>query len=146
MGRLLQLLRSRGSERSEHPRCPPPPARVLLVDGAPAVQGSLAQALRDEGCIVVEASGAELQRRIPCLADGDLVDLVISDVQTLDPLGLAALADLRRLDWVMPILLIASEDPRETQRQARKLRANVVFSRPLHLSDVQQTVRAILPA
>jgi two-component system, OmpR family, response regulator MprA len=146
MGRLLELLRSRGSEPIDNPRRPAPPARVLLVEGEPAVRGSLAQALRDEGCDVVEASGAELQRRVRAIDDGDPVDLVISDVQTLDPLGLAALADLRRVDWVMPILLIASDDERETRKQARKLHASAVFSRPLHVDAVQQTVRAIIPA
>ena len=143
-GKLMRLLRSSAPEghRPETPRHPA--TRVLLVDGEPAVRVVLAQALRDQGCVVLETDGQELRRQLPALAE-EPVDLVISDVQTLEPLGLAALADLRRVDWVMPILLIASDDPVETRRQARRLQATAVLPRSVQASVLKQTVCDMIP-
>jgi CheY-like chemotaxis protein len=149
MGRLMQLLRGRLSEESERrsdpPSAPARSARVLLVEGEPIARGLIARALREEGCVVLETDGQELARRVQTLAE-QAPDLVISDVQSLDPLGLAALADLRRVDWVMPIVLIASDDLAETHKQARRLRASAIFARPVQVSDVQRAISAIVAA
>jgi PAS domain S-box-containing protein len=116
-GTVVHLYLPRDLAR-DAPATPPRPVQrrvalghgtVLLVEDEAAIRGAAAEALRDRGCIVVEASDgpAGLKRLRALLAAGEPVDVLVADVGLPGGLNGRQLADAARdLAPLMPILLI----------------------------------------
>ena len=80
------------------------PAKVLLVDDEPLVRLPIAEALRDAGFEVIEASSAS--EALAFLAAGEAIDFMFSDIQMPGAADGVALAERARSQFpTMPILL-----------------------------------------
>ncbi len=124
--------------RSAIPREPAP--WVLLVEDDEAVASALQFALTIEGWRVDVRTSGEALLAAPVPAGS--VCLVI-DVQLPGISGLAALAELRRRGSRTPAILITSDPPPATVRQAARLGARIV-EKPLIGGELLDAIRAHL--
>ncbi len=114
--------------------------QVLLAEDDPAFRQLIATALRRDGFEVAEArDGRELvsmmAARIQCGAGP--YDLIITDLRMPVMSGLDALAGLQAADWVAPIIVITAFGDEQVRRQAERLGAGAMFSKPFDLCDLR---------
>jgi DNA-binding NarL/FixJ family response regulator len=62
-----------------------------------------------------------------------IVDLIVTDIRMPGPSGLWALATLRHLDWVTPVLVITAYDNAKTRAEAARLGAAGILVKPIDL-------------
>ena len=125
--------------------------RVLLAEDDPDMRWALAWTLRDDGYEVVEVKdGTELEAVIRAATDGtygeEPVDLVVSDVRMPGKSSLEVLRGLRRVDWVVPIVLITAFGSAEVHAEARRLGVRAVLNKPFNLDRLRDLLRSITPA
>lgn len=109
----------------------------------------LANALRADGCEVIEArDGAELARCVDTLvlqpAEGEPVDLIITDLRMPVVSGLEVLGRLRCRDWATPVILITAFGDQPTHVEATRLGAAVILDKPFDVRDLRSAVRRLL--
>ena len=129
----------------------PRPIRVLLAEDDPEMRWALAWYLRDDGYEVVEVKdGTELEAVIRAATEGtygdEPVDLVVSDVRMPGKSSLEVLRDLRRLDWVVPIVLITAFGSAEVHAEARRLGVRAVLNKPFNLDRLRDLLQSISPS
>ena len=134
-------------EETRHHR----PTRVLLAEDDPDMRFVLAMALRQDGYEVEEvADGTELEAVIRAAAEGAYdqapVDMVVSDVRMPGKNSLDVLRGLRRLDWVVPIVLITALGSPEVHAEARRLGVRAVLNKPFNLDRLRRLLQSITPA
>ena len=127
------------------------PTRVLLAEDDPDMRFVLAMYLRQDGYEVVEVSdGSELEAVIRAAAEGTYnqtpVDMVVSDVRMPGKDSLEVLRGLRRLDWVVPIVLITAFGSPEVHTEARRLGVRAVLNKPFNLDRLRNLLQSITPA
>lgn len=127
------------------------PTRVLLAEDDPDMRFVLAMYMRQDGYEVVEvADGTELEAVIRAAADGtydqEPVDMVVSDVRMPGKNSLDVLRGLRRLDWVVPIVLITAFGSAEVHAEARRLGVRTVLNKPFNLNRLRELLQSITPA
>jgi len=127
------------------------PTRVLLAEDDPDMRFVLAMYLRRDGYEVVEvADGTELEAVIRAAAEGaydqEPVDMVVSDVRMPGKNSLDVLRGLRRLDWVVPIVLITAFGSPEVHAEARRLGVRAVLNKPFNLDRLRDLLQSITPA
>ncbi len=109
----------------------------------------VADAFREDGYDVVElADGgrllADIAARIKDGADGDAVDLVVSDIRMPNCTGLQMLEVLRQAHCYTPVILMTAFGDRATRKHAEDLLA-VLFDKPFELDDLRTAVANLLP-
>lgn len=135
--------------------------RVLLAEDDDDLRELLAESLRGQGYLVMEAADGEqliefLAARLLGLEEpgatavrsrhgrpnelGCGVDLIVSDIMMPGPNGLWALATLRHMDWATPFVVITALDDEQARRQAEKLGAAAFLRKPLELERFLGTV------
>ena len=129
----------------------PRPIRVLLAEDDPEMRWALAWYLRHDGYEVVEVKdGTELEAVIRAATDGtygeEPVDLVVSDVRMPGKSSLEVLRGLRRVDWVVPIVLITAFGSAEVHAEARRLGVRAVLNKPFNLDRLRDLLQSISPS
>ena len=121
--------------------------RVFVVEDDELVRRRLSQVLREAGYAVVEADSGALLGRARAVSEGrelpDL-DLVVCDTFTLGAAGRAALKKLRRLDWVLPIVLLAPAMSHGFRSYARELHAHGLSGYPVKPERVRTMVEQVI--
>ena len=126
---------------------PRPAPKLLLVSDGPFVRRLIAEGLRHDGYRVREVDHRGLVAYAAERADGqgEPVDAVLYDAATLAPQGTQALGELRRLDWVMPIVALATNPEQPPTRDLCGLRLAAVVADVLDLDETRAAVAALLP-
>lgn len=148
----------------EHPPTFPPPSpdaatscahrpvRALLAEDDPELRAVLCAVLRQDGYEVLEADdGTQLEALIQAARCGEhgehAVDLVISDVRMPGKDVLEVLRDLRRSDWLVPMVLITAFGSPQLHMEARRLEVHGLLDKPFSVARLRQLVlRAAPPA
>jgi DNA-binding NtrC family response regulator len=109
--------------------------RVLVVDDEPLIRWSLAEALRRQGCLVVEAGDARgaVDR---LTAPGAPFDVVLLDYRLPDSNDLGLLSRIRDGWPGCPIILMTAFGSAEVLDGARRLGAVAIVQKPFDLNDV----------
>jgi CheY-like chemotaxis protein len=123
---------------------------VLLIEDDPDLRAALAESLRAAGYAVREAAdGSQVVGRWPTVPTdwGDLLDadLIITDQRMPGASGIEVLSDLRRRDWETQVVIISAFVDEELRRAAYRLGALAVFSKPLRLEELIDTVARAVP-
>lgn len=115
--------------------------QILIIDDTDGVRESLGGVLEDEGFRVASAHSAAAARET--LAR-ERHDLVLLDLHLPDCDGLELLAELRRHDVELPVIVITGHGNVETAVRATRLGAYDFLEKPLALSRVLVTVNNAL--
>lgn len=123
---------------------------ILLAEDDDEMRNLIARKLRRAGYDVIEAiDGARLAalldecRHGPLLADGRLVELVVSDIRMPGLTGIEAVSLLRSTDWSVPVILITAFGDRDTHSEAMRLGA-VLLDKPLDLDELVFAARRLI--
>jgi CheY-like chemotaxis protein len=120
---------------------------LLLVSDGPFVRRFIAEGLRRDGYRVREVDHRGLVDYAARRAGGhgEPVDAILCDATNLVPQGARALEDLRRLDWVMPILALGPSCDLPPTRDLSRLRPDAVVTDMLDLDETRAKVAALVP-
>ncbi len=123
--------------------------RVLLAEDDDEMRRLIAETLRRDGYVVVEApSGTDLMTVVGGLQGGEsrnpIADVIISDIRMPGMDGLEVLREFRSRNLNMPFILITAFGDDETHRRAEELGATAIFDKPFDLDDLM-TVLANTP-
>jgi len=116
--------------------------RLLVVDDEPGMRRMISRALGAEGYRVeVAADGAEAL----AILEGGKIDLVISDIVMKPMDGLQLLEEIRKRDWVMPVIMITAYGTVESAVEAMKRGAVDYLAKPFAADELSVVVaRALL--
>ena len=128
------------------------PPLVLVAEDDADVRRLVATALRVDGYSVIEAGdGAELIEHIGSAllfgnvrGDLDPVTLVISDIRMPGCDGLEVLAQLRRADIGVAVILMTAHGDSATRERAEHLGADAFLRKPFEIDHLRNVVREIL--
>jgi two-component system, response regulator, stage 0 sporulation protein F len=136
---------------SPHPhRAPGTPARVLVADDDTEMRRLVCDTLRKDGHQVVEEpDGGRLLVRVASLYHPtetvEPVDLIVSDIRMPVCTGLDILKGMRDAHWATPVVLMTAFADDEVARRASLLGATL-FNKPFQMSELRETVKALLAA
>ena len=109
------------------------PPKVLVVDDEPGVRELLAKALALADCDVeVAHDGREALDR---MRDRDY-NLLVTDIEMPGPDGLAVIAEARRLDARLPVIVVTGRSTEATAIEAANLRVSGYFTKPFKVAQV----------
>lgn len=141
-----------GTPRKGSPNRSRPP-HVLLIEDDDVMREMLAEALRHEGYRVTESAEA-LAWLLFCIhhsarehRDGDLYDVVVSDIRMPNIGGLDALRlihDIRCADACPPTIFITAFGDEKVHETAHSLGAVAVVNKPFHLAELIDKVREVI--
>lgn len=115
--------------------------RVLVVDDEPRVREVVVSYLEREGFQTLEASdGAEARRHL----EGFMPDLVILDVMFPGVSGLELLADLRRRDQPIPVILLTARAEEGDRIAGLEAGADDYVVKPFSPRELVARVRSVL--
>jgi len=125
------------------------PFRILVAEDDAEMRRLVADTLRDDGYDVVElADGGRLlvdiATRLKAEAEGDAVDLIVSDIRMPICTGLQILEVLREGRWRTPVILMTAFGDDATRKHAKRLMA-VLFDKPFDLDDLRTAITNLLP-
>jgi len=112
--------------------------RILIIDDEPVMQDILATLLRREGFSVLQATTAQQGLR---LADEHEVDLVLLDLMLPDRHGLEVLAELKKRDPEIVVVVITAFSSVESAITAMREGAFHYIPKPFKNQEVILTVR-----
>jgi len=117
--------------------------RVLIVDAAASNRHVLRSILRQEGCTLVEASGA---REALAILERERVDLIILEMMLPETDGVELCARLKadRRTMFVPVLMMTSVPGVEREILCIHSGADDLLIKPLHPQLVRTRVRAML--
>jgi CheY-like chemotaxis protein len=120
---------------------------LLLVSDGPFVRRFIAAGLRQDGYRVreVDHRGLVDYTALRVRGQGEAVDAVLCDTAALSSQGAEALRELRRLDWVMPIVALAPSADQPLTRELGRLQPDAVVADVLDLDETRDAVAALLP-
>ena len=93
------------------------------------------------GLDLVEAVSATLLDNAPMP-----FDVIVADVRMPGLSGLAFLAGVRDLGYKVPVILITALSDDETDKEAMRLKAAAVFSKPFDLEILVEVVQNLCPS
>ena len=116
-------------------------ATILVVDDEQIQRAILAEVLRDEGYLVVEAADGEaaLQR-----VNGGGIDLILTDVRMPGISGEELLVKVREERPHLPVLLITAHDTVEQAVAAMQAGAFSYIAKPINLDGLLAQVQRAL--
>ena len=116
--------------------------RILVVDDEKGMCEVLRLLLEDDGYSVTTAQqGRDAIRRI---ADGEEIDLIISDLRMPDLDGMDVLSFLRETRREIPLIMITAYGTIEDAVEAMKKGASDFITKPFNKNMIRQVVRRIL--
>jgi CheY-like chemotaxis protein len=120
---------------------------LLLVSDGPFVRRFIAAGLRHDGYRVREVDHRGLVDYAARRADGsgEPVDAILCDATNLVAQGARALEELRRLDWVMPIVALAPGADVPPTRGLDGVRPDAIVTDVLDLDETRAAVAALVP-
>jgi DNA-binding response OmpR family regulator len=126
--------------------------QILLAEDDTEMNCLLAHFLRQDGYDVLQTNnGSQLLEYVDCLQNFVAneqffnVDLVISDIRMPGLTGLNVLAELRKDDCTVPVILITAFGDAPTHAEAHRLGAVAVFDKPFDVDEFRMFVRQLLP-
>jgi len=123
---------------------------LLIAEDDRDMRRFLVECFQEEGYRVTEAEdGEELRRRISesgCAPGVSPPDILVSDIRLPGMTGLELLADLRKSDWSLPVILITAFGDEAVHREGKRLGAAMVLDKPFDAEDLVNAVRALVPA
>jgi len=124
-----------------------PAPTLLLVSDGPFVRRFIAAGLRQDGYRVreVDHRGLVDYSVLRSRGQGEPVDAILCDTASLAAPGAQALRDLRRLDWVMPIVALAPGGDQPFARDLHRLQPNAVVADVLDLDETRSAIATLLP-
>jgi DNA-binding NtrC family response regulator len=114
-------------------------SRVLIVDDEDLVRWSLGEAIREDGCDVIEASTASQARERAAEADVVLLDVTLPDGN-----GLEVLKTLRDADPDLPVLMLTAHKDVSFVVEAMRSGAFDYATKPFDLTDIRLRVARAL--
>jgi len=123
--------------------------KVLLAEDQPDMRRLVGRLLREAGYDVVELqNGADLWTElVNWQSDEDNPrdpDLVVTDIRMPGSTGLEVLERLRASDWSTPVILMTAFGDLATFREAARLGATRVFSKPFDLTQLVDAARSLV--
>jgi CheY-like chemotaxis protein len=122
---------------------PPPGTKVFVADDDDELRGTIVEALRGDGYLVVEArDGAELLSMMgESLGDPDSrPDVVVADVRMPKLSGLGVLEQLKRAQVRVPFIIITGFAPQSVTVVAKRMGAVGVLAKPFDIDDLRTAV------
>jgi len=131
--------------RESHPALRVHP-RVLVAEDDPEMRRLVADALRGDGYEVLEAKDGNALLVILTSPPhtGARVDLIISDIRMPVCTGLQILEALRKVQWIVPVILMTAFSDDATRANAEALGA-ILFDKPFAIDDLRTAVVNLLP-
>ena len=115
--------------------------RILIVDDEPAVLALLRRILSTEDAeILAVRSGAQALE----IARRTRLDLVMLDVRLPDVSGLEVLKRVRRIDGMLPVIMVTAYGSAETVRASMRLGAFDYLTKPFDNQEVRRIAREAL--
>jgi len=123
-------------------------ARVLLADEDDDARRAIAQALRQDGHVVIEVcSGAELLDFLALSVVNsrlfDYPDVIVSAVRMPGFSGLDILTALRLAQWALPFVVMTELGDATARQTAKRLAAAAVFEKPCDLGELRRVVMSL---
>ena len=115
------------------------PLRVLVVDDEMLMRWSIAETLKANGHLVVEAPDGAAA--VLALADGSATDAILLDYRLPDSHDLSLLARIRRLAPRTPVVFMTACGTPTLFAQARELGAADVLSKPFDIHELERVVQ-----
>lgn len=120
-------------------------ARILLVDDDADFAAALARMLVHDGYITNLASDTATALRH--LTEGaDEADLVIADLRLCRESGLDLVAELRRRQPGLPVILLSASPDATSYLEALRLGAYEYLAKPLDFTELRQVLQRALSA
>jgi DNA-binding response OmpR family regulator len=121
---------------------------VLVAEDDPLLLRLIALSLARDGLSVLDASDGEqldtwVRRLVVGAGDPRCVDLVIADQRMPNTTGLEVLANLRRVDWSTPFILITAFADLATRKEAERLGASCVLDKPFDFHVLRSVARRL---
>jgi len=115
---------------------------VLVAEDDAEMRRVIVDTLVRDGAEISEAaSGVALFDWLRRMAhDGELPDLLISDVRMPGLSGLQVLRMVRDRGWSVPVILITAFGDEDTHNEASDLGATAVFDKPFDVDDLRTAV------
>ena len=126
-----------------HPRGPPAPRRVLIVDDHPLVRRGLRTLIAGESDLVVCAEAATRQAGLEASASSR-PDLVIVDSFLGDDSGLALVRNIRSSQADLPILVLGAHDISAHAELARRAGASSYVAKQEPTETLLRAMRRLL--
>jgi two-component system response regulator (stage 0 sporulation protein F) len=128
---------------------------VLLAEDDAELRSLLTDALRKDGCDVIEArDGAEAIGQLESALFGERwlgsmppprpPDVIVSDVRMPGFTGLEVLGAVRGAQLRTPVILITAFGAADTHAQAHQLGVTAVLDKPFDVDDLRRLVRSAL--
>jgi DNA-binding NtrC family response regulator len=113
--------------------------RLLVVDDEPLIRWAIAQTLTGAGHTIIEAEDGASAMRALAQAPGP-VDAVILDYRLPDSNDLSLLASIRLLSPQSAVVLMTAFGSQEITRDAERLGAYHVISKPFEMQDLEPLI------
>jgi CheY-like chemotaxis protein len=121
---------------------------VLIAEDDAQMRSMLADELRRDGYEVLEShdgtAAAELLARLRSRPD-EAPELVVTDICMPSRTGLELLAELRKTESRIPVILITAFGDDAVHERARDLGAIAVFDKPFDVDDLRTAILNFLP-
>src|SRR3954447_12777068 len=117
------------------------PSRVVVVEDEPAIRRGIVDALRASGYVVDEAADG-VQGQKAALAPG--VDLVLLDLLLPRRDGLEVLAEVRRINSALPVIILTARGRRDDSVRGLKMGADNSVVKPFSARELLARVEAVL--
>lgn len=118
---------------------------ILLVDNEVDIRHPMREALEHFGYAVLEASDG-VEGLTTYEREAARIDLVVLDVVMPGRSGWEVLAELKRRDPLLPVMLVSGFAPRESAPTRTAQLADAFLPKPYALSDLVRAVRSLLDA
>jgi DNA-binding response OmpR family regulator len=133
-----------GSAAPGHGLPEPAPARILLIDDEPHINGFVGRALEHSGYRVDIAANAADGVRLAASAGPAAYDLVILDLIMPDMDGREVLAEILRAHPAQAVLILSCTADPVTKAECLDLGAKDYLTKPFSLAELTARVRARL--
>jgi CheY-like chemotaxis protein len=121
-----------------------------VIEDDAELRSALVSGLRAEGYLVVGVSdGEQVLKWWPELSQGVgpvHVDLIVTDQRMPKVSGLEVLQAVRQIDWATQVVLISAFADDDLRREAKRLGAAAVLSKPFTMDRLLDTVKQVAPA